>query len=199
MSYESLFSIPQHPSPHSGPRPFFFSCNTSHSLLILRQRLVNITQPASTATQPASTANGASLQTQLDAIDTVSRLFDFDGRAVDLAAPQDSYYHHQLLNLNVQSQVYLAEIALLKHSLMLAEAKAAAAEARLVQLNAGGASNSAGFTDTVQLPPPPPPITTSPPNGTVVAHPALSNLALPPDQLQYTSTPKNTQTFPFIY
>ncbi len=191
MSYESLFSIPQHPSPHSGPRPFF-SCNTSHSLLILRQRLVNITQPA-------STANDASLQTQLDAIDTVSRLFDFDGRAVELAAAQDSYYHHQLLNLNVQSQVYLAEIALLKHSLMLAEAKAAAAEARLVLLNAGGASNSAGFTDTVQSPPPPPPMTTSPPNGKVVAHPALSNLALPPDQLQYTSTPKITRTFPFIY
>ncbi len=79
----------------------------------------------------------------------------------------------------------MAEIALLKHSLMLAEAKAAAAEARLVEMNGGGASNSVSFTDIVKLPPPPPPITTSPPNGKVVANPSLSNLALPPDQLQY--------------
>jgi hypothetical protein len=179
MSYESLFSNTQHPSPHL--RPFFFPCNTSHSLLILRQRLVN-------TTQPAATANDVSLQTQLDAIDTVSRLFDFDSdvsRAADVAAAQDSFHQHQLLSLNVQSQVYLAEIALLKHSLMLAEAKAAAAEARLVEMNGGGASNSVSFTDIVKLPPPPPPITTSPPNGKVVANPSLSNLALPPDQLQY--------------
>jgi hypothetical protein len=163
----------------------FPPCNTSRALILLRQHLANASGPNSIS------GTGTLLSTHLDAIDTVSRLLDIFKPAVSNADhqaplnPEQTVTRMLELRLNVQREAHAAEIAILRHKLMLAEAELLKLRgAGDVGSGGSGGSGSGGSSGSGVIVVEPP-STTAAPNGKVIPRDSLSSLALPLNQLDF--------------
>jgi hypothetical protein len=140
------------------------------------------------STRSTAAADDVPLQTQLQAIETVSRLFDaFSGSA---SAVHFAQQQHNIMFMNMQNHAYLAEIAVLKHNLSIAEAKVAIIDQSPPQIKEVEPPETGKIvvppeTGKIVVPPESEKIVAPPETGKIVGRSSLSTLALPLNELQF--------------